>query len=129
MVSNTRDDSQIIEIEVPESKKYLRLLSLDRWAFRGICLSIGLVATNAIRLFPAYYWLYAGASILAVVSLLLFPPGDSRFGSLWRSGAIALLGGLLLPWWEILQFLPKWLWIAIFLGGIALLWAIGGAAP
>jgi len=113
-------------IEETPSETYLRIKSLDAWAFRGITFSIGLVATNVIRLFPAYYWLYLLVSILGILALLLFSPADIKAVSLWRSGAIALLGGLILPWWEILSTLPIWVWIAIPVGLVAILTAIGG---
>lgn len=112
--------------EAPFSGSYLRIKSLDAWAFRGITFSIGLVATNVIRLFPAYYWLYVLVSVLGISALLLFSPADIKSVSLWRSGAIALLGGLILPWWEILSTLPIWVWMAIPVGLIAILTAIGG---
>ena len=121
-----QDNSEIIEVEAPESKRYLRLLSVDKWAFRGIWVGVGIVATNLLRLFPTYHWFYIGLSVSTIAALLLFPSVDIRFKSLWRSGAIALFSGLVLPWWEMTVLVPAWVWFAIVAVIIAILALIGG---
>ena len=117
---------QTVEQEVPKSAYYLQLKTQSNVAVLTICFGVGAIATNVIRLFPAYYVLYVLASIFGIVALLAFPSADPNAKYLWRWGAIALLGGLLLPWWELLHLVPKWVWGAILAGVFAVVIAIGG---
>jgi hypothetical protein len=115
-----------VDVEVPKSAYYLRLKSQSNVAFLGICFGVGVVATNVIRLFPEYYVFYALLSVSGIIALLAFPSADLGAKYLWRWGAIALLGGLALPWWEILHLIPKWVWIGLFLAIVGIVVAIGG---
>lgn len=116
-----------VEEEAPKSSYYLRLKSQSNAAFLGICFGVGAVATNVIRLFPEYYVFYALLSVSGIIALLAFPSADPSAKYLWRWGAIALLGGLALPWWEILHLVPKWVWIGVFLAVVGIIVAIGGS--
>lgn len=115
-----------VEQEAPKSAYYLRLKSQSNVAFLGICFGVGVVATNVIRLFPEYYVFYALLSVSGIIALLAFPSADPGARYLWRWGAIALLGGLALPWWEILHLVPKWVWISLFFAVVGIVVAIGG---
>ncbi len=115
-----------VEEEVPKSPYYLRLKSQSNVAFLGICFGVGVLATNIIRVFPAYYVLYVLASVLGIIGLLAFPSADLTAKYLWRWGAIALFGGLALPWWELLHLVPKWVWMALFVAVIGIVVVIGG---
>lgn len=115
-----------IEEEAPKSAYYLRLKSQGNVAFLGICFGVGVVATNIIRLFPEYRIFYALLSVTGVIALLAFPSADHGVKYLWRWGAIALEGGLGLPWWEMLRLVPKWVWIGLFLTAVGIVVAIGG---
>lgn len=124
-----RPEPPVIEVEkeAPQSAYYLRLKSQSNAAFLGICFGVGVFVTNIIRLFPEYRIFYALLSVTGVIALLAFPSADPSAKYLWRWGAIALVGGLGLPWWEILHLVPKWVWIGLFLAVVAIVVAIGGS--
>jgi hypothetical protein len=114
------------EEDAPKSAYYLRLKSQTNVAFLGICFGVGVLTTNIIRLFPEYYVFYALLSVSGIIALLAFPSAAPDAKYLWRWGAIALLGGLVLPWWEILYLVPKWVWIGVFLAIVGIVVVIGG---
>lgn len=122
-------ESPVVQIEEtpPKSAYYLRLKSQSNVAFLGICFGVGVLVTNIIRLFPEYYVFYGLLSVSGVIALLAFPSADTDAKYLWRWGAIALLGGLALPWWEILHLVPKWVWAGLFLTVVGIVVAIGGS--
>jgi hypothetical protein len=128
MFSLAKQEEPKVEQEAPKSEYYLRLKTKSNGVFLGICFGIGVVATNIIRLFPDYYLLYVLVSVLSIALLLAFPLADTDAKYLWRWGAVALLGGLALPWWELIYFVPKWVWGVIGLGVVAILWVIGGGS-
>ena len=124
--SLARQPETQIEQEAPKSPYWLRLKSQSNAAFLGICFGVGAIATNVIRLFPEYRIFYVLVSISGIVALLAFPSADHKAKYLWRWGAIALLGGLALPWWELVHFIPKWVWLALFVAVVGTVAAIGG---
>ena len=124
--SLARQPEPQVEQEAPKSPYWLRLKSQSNAAFLGICFGVGAIATNVIRLFPEYRIFYALVSVSGIIALLAFPSADPKTKYLWRWGAIALLGGLALPWWELVHFIPKWVWLALFVAVVGLVVAIGG---
>lgn len=121
-------EAQVIEQEAPKSAYWLRLKSQSNAAFLGICFGVGAIATNVIRLFPEYRIFYVLLSVTGIIALLAFPSADRSAKYLFRWGAIALLGGLALPWWELVHFVPKWVWLALFVAVVGIVVALGGGS-
>jgi len=129
MFSLSKQPEPVVEVqqEAPESAYYLRLKSQSNAAFLGICFGAGAIATNVLRLFPEYRIFYALLSVTGIIALLAFPSANPKAKYLWRWGAIALFGGLALPWWELIHLVPKWVWMAIVVAAIGIVVAIGGS--
>lgn len=101
-------DSPPVESDELKSRKN----TSDR-LFQAICGSIGGVAAHSARSSPQYFPLLVLASSFAIAFLSLVPPRDKDFLGLYRSGALVLLCGLVIPFWELLLLIPQQLLVGI----------------
>jgi hypothetical protein len=95
-------------VELSDSPPLCRLQNLSNWQFRSLFFAIGLTSANFARPNPSYFWLYVVGVAVGGLALMFFPPSDSKYQSLWRTGGIALFIGALSPWWDLLKLLKWW---------------------
>lgn len=97
-----------IEPELSDSPVLKRWQNLSNWQFRSLFFAIGVTTANFARPNPSYFWLYVVGVSFGGLALMFFPPSDSNYQSLWRTGGIALFIGALSPWWDLLKLLQWW---------------------
>jgi hypothetical protein len=91
-----------------ESSDLKRWQNLSNWQFRSLFFAIGITTANFARPNPSYFWLYVVGVAVGGLALMFFPPSDSKYQSLWRTGGITLFIGALSPWWDLLKLLQWW---------------------
>ncbi|TAE54380.1 MAG: hypothetical protein EAZ88_09365 [Oscillatoriales cyanobacterium] len=75
--------------------------------FQAICGAIGGIAAHSVRSAPQYFPLFIVGCIAAGGFLAIVPPRDKDFLGLYRSGALILVVGALLPFWDLLAGIPQ----------------------
>ncbi|WP_293335893.1 hypothetical protein [Microcoleus sp. CAWBG58] len=113
---------EVIPAKISTSLKALQ--GLSDWHFRGIFLSIGVIATNVIRSLPQYLTLYFIVGAISIIWMLFVPPSQPSSQGLYRTGATALFLGSI-AWWDLLHYIPLW-WFGIAIVGLILLLAAVG---
>lgn len=116
---------QPIEPQPTDSDRLKRWQNLSNWQFRSLFFAIGLTSANFARPNPSYFWLYFMGVNFGGLALMLFPPLDSKYKSLWRTTGISLYAGALLAWWDLLKLLQWWHFVGVGAVVVALLLVIG----
>lgn len=88
--------------------------------FQAICGAIGGLAANSVRSAPQYFPLLVIGAVVAVIILASVPPQNKDFLGLYRSGALILAIGALLPFWDLLIGIPQQLVVGVVVAVIIL---------
>ncbi|MEG4579352.1 hypothetical protein QUA71_06915 [Microcoleus sp. MON1_C5] len=75
--------------------------------FQSICGAIGGLAAHSARSAPQYFPLLVICALAAIIVLATVPPRNKDFLGLYRSGALILAIGVLLPFWDLLLGIPQ----------------------
>ena len=81
--------------------------------FQAICGAIGGLAAHSARSAPQYFPLLVVGCIVGGLLLAFAPLRDKDFLGLHRSGALILIIGALLPFWDLLIGIPPQILIAV----------------
>lgn len=95
------------------SDELLKLRNISARLFQGLC---GFTANGIASLvrFPGasgYFILVLILAFAAIAFLVLYSPPNKQFISLYRSGAVAVIFGTTLAFWDLLYLVPIWVWI------------------
>lgn len=109
------------------SDELLKLRNISARLFQGLC---GFTANGIASLvrFPGasgYFILVLILAFAAIAFLVLYSPPNKQFISLYRSGAVAIVFGTVLAFWDLIHLVPIWVWIGFVALTVWVLAALG----